>query len=282
MKTHKDEVIHLNAGTLKLEIHPNRKSAGEAAAHAVAAELQRLEQSAKAIAVIFATGASQFDTLEVLTSLSGLPWGQVLGFHLDEYVGLDDNHPASFRRYLREKLVQRVPMRKFYEIDGTAKDVGAVCREYVKELHAADPQLCLLGIGENGHLAFNDPAEADFNDLQPMKVVYLDRRCREQQAAEGWFQGWEQVPDRALTLTIPTVFAVPKLIVSVPGSRKAEAVRRTLYDPITTACPSTILRTHPDVTVYLDTDSAAELNTVSLPSDWRAEKIATEVADAGK
>src|ERR1700742_3901484 len=111
MKTDKDEVIHLNAGTLKLQIYPNRKSAGEAAARAVAAELQRLEQSAKAIAVIFATGASQFDTLEALTSLPGLPWGQVLGFHLDEYVGLDENHPASFRRYLREKLVQRVPIQ---------------------------------------------------------------------------------------------------------------------------------------------------------------------------
>jgi glucosamine-6-phosphate deaminase len=266
METQKDEIIYFNEGTLKLQVHPNRKSAGEAAARAVAAELQRLEQSAKAIAVIFATGASQFDTLDALTSLPGLPWGRVLGFHLDEYVGLDEKHPASFRRYLREKLVQRVPMGKFYEIDGTADDLDAVCREYVKQLRTANPQLCLLGIGENGHLAFNDPAEADFSDPQPMKVVHLDRKCREQQAAEGWFQGWEKVPERALTLTIPTVFAVPKLIVSVPGSRKAEAVRCTLYDPITTSCPSTLLRTHPDVTVYLDTDSAAELKSVPLRS----------------
>jgi glucosamine-6-phosphate deaminase len=262
----RDEVIFSNAGTIKLRIHPNRKSAGEAAARAAADELQRLAKLGKNIAVIFATGASQFDTLGALTSLPGLPWDRVVGFHLDEYVGLDENHPASFRRYLREKLTSLVPMRKFHEIDGMAGDLDAVRREYVTALQAANPQLCLLGIGENGHLAFNDPAEADFNDPEAMKVVTLDRQCREQQAAEGWFPGWEEVPQRALTLTIPTLFRVPKLIVSVPGKRKAEAVRRTLYDPITTGWPSTLLRTHPDVTIYLDTDSAAELKGVSLRS----------------
>ena len=260
----KDEVIYSNAGTIKLRIHPNRKSAGEAAAQAAADEFHRLAKLGRDIAVIFATGASQFDTLAALTSLPGLPWDRVVGFHLDEYVGLDENHPASFRRYLREKLVRLVPMRKFYEIDGMADDLDAVRREYVQALNAANPQICLLGIGENGHLAFNDPAEADFKDPEAMKVVTLDRECREQQAAEGWFRTWEEVPPRALTLTIPTLFRVPKLIVSVPGSRKAEAVRRTLYDPITTQCPSTLLRTHPDVTIYLDTDSAAELKGVSL------------------
>ena len=158
-------------GRSSSEIHPNRKSAGEAAAQAAADELQRLAKSGKDIAVIFATGASQFDTLDALTSLPGLPWGRMVGFHLDEYVGLDENHPASFRRYLREKLTSRVPMRKFHEIDGRAEDLDAVCREYVTALHAANPQLCLLGIGENGHLAFNDPAEADFNDPEAMKVV---------------------------------------------------------------------------------------------------------------
>ena len=264
METEKDEVIYFNAGTIKLEVHTNRKSAGEAAARAAADELQRLAKSEKDIAVIFATGASQFDTLDALTSLPALPWDHVVGFHLDEYVGLDENHPASFRRYLREKLTQRVTMRKFHEIDGTAEDLDAVCREYVEALNLAKPQICLLGIGENGHLAFNDPAEADFSDPLAMKVVNLDRKCREQQAAEGWFQSWEEVPQRALTLTIPTLFRVPKLIVSVPGSRKAEAVRRTLSEPITTSCPSTLLRTHPDVTIYLDTDSAAELKSVSL------------------
>ncbi|MGA3228006.1 MAG: glucosamine-6-phosphate deaminase [Acidobacteriaceae bacterium] len=264
----RDEAIHSDAGTIKVRIHPSRKSAGEAAAQAAADEVQRLAKAGRDIAVIFATGASQFDTLGTLTALPGLPWDRVVGFHLDEYVGLDENHPASFRRYLREKVVRLVPMRAFHEIDGTADDLDAVCREYVRALNFANPQLCLLGIGENGHLAFNDPAEADFNDPEAMKVVALDRQCREQQAAEGWFRSWEEVPERALTLTIPTLFRVPKLIVSVPGSRKAEAVRRTLYDPITTRWPSTLLRTHPDVTIYLDTDSAAELKGVyGLNSD---------------
>jgi glucosamine-6-phosphate deaminase len=118
----------------------------------------------------------------------------------------------------------------------------------------------LLGIGENGHLAFNDPAEANFNDPDAMKVVTLDAECREQQLAEGWFRTLEEVPERALTLTISTLLKIPKLIVSVPGPRKAQSVRRTLEEPISTACPATILRTHPDVTLYLDRDSAAQLN----------------------
>src|ERR1700691_5972808 len=155
---------HFELGTIKLEIHASRKAAGEAAARSAVQALKLLDQTRSEIGVIFAPGAPQLEALHALTSLPDLPWKKVHGFHLDEYVGLDENHPASFRRYLREKLVRLVPMRKFHEIDGTANDMDAVCREYVKALSAANPQLCLLGIGENGHLAFNDPAEADFND----------------------------------------------------------------------------------------------------------------------
>jgi glucosamine-6-phosphate deaminase len=247
-------------GSLQMEIYPDRETAGRAAALAVADEMRRLDYLGKDIGIIFATGASQFAMLEALTALPDLPWNHVVGFHLDEYAGLPEEHPASFRRYLRERLTQRVAMRHFFAIDGNAVDLDALCRDYTQALHAANPQLCLLGIGENGHLAFNDPAEADFNDPQAMKVVKLDQACRQQQAAEGWFPTWQDVPERALTLTIPTLFRVPKLIVSVPGPRKAEAMRRTLHDPVTTACPSTLLRTHPDATLYLDTDSAAALS----------------------
>jgi glucosamine-6-phosphate deaminase len=263
METGNNRVTYLTAGNLKLEIHPDRKSAGAAAARAVSDELLRLDKLGKDIGVIFATGASQFDMLELLTSTPGLPWNHVLGFHLDEYVGLPEDHPGSFRNYLRERLTGRVAMREFLEMNGTADDLDAVCREYIKAMQLADPQLCLLGIGENGHIAFNDPAEADFNDPLPMKVVELDQVCRQQQAAEGWFPSWQEAPERALTLTIPTVFRIPKLIASVPGPRKAQVIRRTLQDPISTDCPSTLLRTHPDVTIYLDTDSAAELNSIS-------------------
>jgi glucosamine-6-phosphate deaminase len=267
-----DNLTRFHTGTIKLEVHATKKAAGAAAAQAVATELHRLEHLGEDIGVIFATGASQLDTLDALTSTEHLPWNRVQGFHLDEYVGLDENHPASFRRYLRDKLTRRVNMQEFFEIDGNAKDLDSFCMEYVQKLSQVNPQLCLLGIGENGHLAFNDPAEADFNDPRPMKVVHLDRMCRQQQVAEKWFERWEEVPANALTLTIPTLFRVPKLIVSVPGARKAHAVRRTLEEPITTGCPATVLRTHPDVTIYLDLESAAELNGLALPNKLRVQE----------
>jgi glucosamine-6-phosphate deaminase len=251
---------HLTVGTIKLEIHPSRQEAGAAAARATAEALKQLGTHHESIGVIFATGASQFDTLDRLTRIENLPWNQVRGFHLDEYIGLPVDHPASFRRYLRERLTQRVQMKEFNEIDGNNPDPAQVCRVYAEKLSAAAPRLCLLGIGENGHLAFNDPGVADFADPLKVKVAHLDSICRQQQAAEGWFESEQQVPEAAITLTIPALFQVPKLIVSVPGIRKAKIMRRTLEEPVSTSCPSTILRTHPDVTVYLDADSAAELN----------------------
>jgi glucosamine-6-phosphate deaminase len=254
------EMKHFEVGTIKLEIHTSKKAAGEAAARSAAQALKQLDQSRNAIGVIFATGASQLETLHALTSMPDLPWKKVHGFHLDEYVGMDENHPASFRRYLRENLTERVRMAEFFEIDGSSPDSDRVRLNYVQALREANPQVCLLGIGENGHLAFNDPVEAHFDDPDAMKEVTLDAACRQQQLAEGWFATFEDVPERALTLTIPTLFKVPKLIVSVPGRRKAQIVRRTLEDPISTACPATILRTHPDVTMYLDEESASELN----------------------
>jgi glucosamine-6-phosphate deaminase len=254
------EVTRIEVGKLKLQIHADRKTAGEAAAQDAAQTLKQLDRKGGRIGVIFATGDSQLETLRALTSIPGLPWGKVSGFHLDEYVGMDERHPASFRRYLRENLTQRVPLDQFFEIDGSSSDPDRVQHDYVQRLCAADPQLCLLGIGENGHLAFNDPAEANFSDSEAMKIVTLDSECRQQQLAEGWFEKFEDVPEQAMTLTIPTILKVPRLIVSIPGIRKARSVRRTLQDPISTACPATILRSHPDVTLYLDEESAAELD----------------------
>jgi glucosamine-6-phosphate deaminase len=251
---------HFQSAHLRCEIHTSRQAAGAAAA-AAAAEVLRQQASANALlGVIFATGASQLATLSSLTSTPGLPWRRICGFHLDEYIDLSPHHPASFRRYLREHLTQLVPLGEFHEIDGNTSDPDRMRSEYLARLRASDPQLCLLGIGENGHIAFNDPGEADFDDAQGMKAVELDLICRQQQLAEGWFETLDEVPSRAFTLTIPTVLKVPKLIVSVPGYRKAQVVRRMLTDPISTACPATILRTHPDVTVYLDQDSASELD----------------------
>jgi glucosamine-6-phosphate deaminase len=247
------------AGTLKFEIHDSRQSAGRAAALAAALEMRHQTQSGIDLGVIFATGASQLSTLHALTAFPDLPWGKVIGFHMDEYVDIKPDHFGSFRRYLREQLTERVPLKEFHEIDGSSEDPEAVCKAYAARLKAVGPKLCLLGIGENGHLAFNDPRDADFNDPREVRVTTLDKQCREQQVAEGWFPSVEAVPTHAITLTIPTLFRVPKLILSVPGSRKAAIIRRVIEDDISTACPATLLRTHPDSTVFLDNESSAEL-----------------------
>lgn len=254
---------HLRTGTLKIEIHTNREAAGIAAAQAAAETLLELGKTYDTIGVIFATGASQLATLAALTGFADVPWRQVQGFHMDEYVGIPADHPASFRRYLRERLTRRVRMKEFNEIDGDAPDPVETARAYAEKLRAAEPQLCLLGIGENGHLAFNDPGVADFQDPKDAKIAHLDRMCRQQQVAEGWFGGIDEVPASAITLTIPALMRVPKLIVSVPGIRKANIVRRALEEPISTACPATILRSHPNATIYLDRESASELEGLS-------------------
>jgi glucosamine-6-phosphate deaminase len=176
---------------------------------------------------------------------------------MDDYVGLPLDHPASFRAYLEQKLVERVSMRSFAHIDGLAPNPERTCHDYAEKLCAANPQLCLLGIGENGHLAFNDPGEADFNDPLDVKIVHLDEPCRRQQAAEGWFKTVDEIPKTAITLSMSALFRIPTLILSVLGSRKANIIRRTFDDPIATACPSTILRTHQDATIFMDRAAAA-------------------------
>ena len=243
-------------GNLGVEVCESAGAMGKAAAETAAERLRALAAQHESFGVIFATGASQIATLDALTAIPGLPWSR---FHMDEYLGLSGQHPASFRRYLRERLTSKVNLRQFYEIDGTAPDVEAACCKYAEVLRRRLPHLCLLGIGENGHLAFNDPAEADFEDPLDVKVVSLDEQCRQQQVSEGWFKSLSEVPQQAISLTIPALLRVPRLIVSVPGKRKAAIVKRMLKEAISTACPATILRNHPQATLYLDPDSAAEL-----------------------
>jgi glucosamine-6-phosphate deaminase len=249
----------LTVENLNIEVYASGRDAGEAAAQAAAAELVKLGRAQEHIGVVFATGASQLEMLRSLTSLDGVPWSKMRGFHLDEYVGLPVDSPASFRNYLRSNLTQKAPIGSFMEIDGTAMDLDRMCADYAAALRTAKPSICLLGIGENGHLAFNDPGEADFSDPLDIKVVHLDAACREQQAAEGWFKRAEDVPGRAVTLTIPAILRMPRLLVSVPGKRKAQIVWRSLFDEISPDCPATLLRTHPNATLYLDMESSAEL-----------------------
>jgi glucosamine-6-phosphate deaminase len=251
----------LRLGQARVEVYANRKAMGAAAAQAAAAYIKDLAKDREQLGVIFATGASQIETLEALTAIEDLPWNKIVGFHMDEYVNLPIEHPASFRKYLRERLTQKVRMKEFLEVDGNAPDLGKFCAFYQEKLRTIDPQLCLLGIGENGHLAFNDPGVADFDDPVDIKVVELDEMCQAQQVAEGWFGGLAEVPRQAVTLTIPALVRIPHLVLSVPGERKAEIMRQVIQEPeITPLRPASILRNHPDATIYLDPDSAARIS----------------------
>jgi glucosamine-6-phosphate deaminase len=246
-------------GALKVEVYKDLEALGQAAAIIVADRLRDLARQHETVPVIFATGQSQYATLRALTAIPDVPWNQVVSFHMDEYVGFSDDHPASLRRYLHENLTSRVKLRRSYEIEGGSANLQKTCQEYADLLRAHPPLLCLLGIGENGHLAFNDPAEARFDDPVDIKLVSLDRVSRQQQVVEGWFSDLAEVPTKAITLTMPALFRVPELILSIPGPRKAQIVKRTLNDPISTACPATILRRHSNATLFLDVDSAAQL-----------------------
>ncbi|MBV9264611.1 MAG: glucosamine-6-phosphate deaminase [Acidobacteriaceae bacterium] len=240
---------------LNLHIFKTPQELGAAAARHAADRMRSLAQKYEIVPVVFATGNSQLETLRALVQMPDIPWEKIIGFHLDEYIGISDQHPASFRRYLREELASRVPIREFYYLEGDSPDPNETCLQYAGLLREYDPQLCLIGIGENGHLAFNDPPVADFSDPTDVKIVTLDEACRRQQVAEGWFPSFADVPETAISLTIACLFRIPELIASVPGERKRVVVRRTMEEPISTDCPSTILRTHPNVHVYLDANS---------------------------
>jgi len=248
--------IDPTAGSLVIHRYATGRQMGAAAAAHAAGAIRRLAEEHSLVPVIFATGQSQIETLRALVALTGIPWDRVAGFHMDEYVGISGEHPAAFRRYLRDEIVSKVPMREFHYVEGDGADPERECERYAGLLHDYSPLLCMAGIGENGHLAFNDPPVADFNDPRDAKVVTLDRECREQQVAEGWFPNIDAVPSRAITLTIPALFRVPEIILSVPGVRKAAIVARTLREEISTKCPATVLRTHPNAHLYLDGESA--------------------------
>lgn len=208
--------------------------------------------------IILATGASQIETLEALLAAHGIDWTKVTAFHLDEYIGLRANHPASFRQYLKERFASKVKLRMFHYIQGDAKDVHAERRRigYHLSMHPID--VAFIGIGENGHLAFNDPP-ADFWTEEPFIVVQLDPACRRQQVGEGWFKSLDEVPHYAITMSVPWIMRSAHIICSVPDQRKAQAVRDALQGPVTPDLPASILQQHLHATVYLDKASASLL-----------------------
>jgi glucosamine-6-phosphate deaminase len=208
--------------------------------------------------IIVATGASQFEVLAALVAIEGIDWPRVVGFHLDEYVGLPLSHPASFRGYLKKRLVDRVPFHQFHYIDGEA-DPEAECRRVGNLVRQCSIDVALVGIGENGHLAFNDPP-ADFQTEAEYLVVDLDEACRRQQLGEGWFPTLDDVPRRAISMSICQIMKSQAIVCSVPDRRKATAVRAALQGLITPAVPASILQQHPVATIYLDPPAASLLS----------------------
>lgn len=244
---------------LRVSIYASNAAMGAAAA-AEAADIIAGAIAARGHAnIILATGNSQLTFLHALRELPGIAWQKVHVFHMDEYVGIDPAHPASFPRFLRDHILDAVKPAAFYPVPGQASDLEAACREYEALLKAHPADLCAMGIGENGHIAFNDPPFADFDDPVWVKVVRLDERSRRQQVGEGHFKSLAEVPTHAITLTIPALLAAQRILCIVPEARKAEAVEAALLGPITEDCPASILRRAAHAHLLLDPDSAARL-----------------------
>ena len=234
------------------------------AAEQAALVLRQTVQAQGKARLIAATGASQFEFLEVLTSLPGIDWQQVEMFHLDEYIGLPASHPASFRRFLQERLIQKTGITRYHLLDGE-QDPAEAMRRTGQALLSAPIDVAFVGIGENGHLAFNDPP-ADFETEEPYLVVNLDEACRRQQLGEGWFDALDDVPKRAISMSVRQILKAKRILCIVPDARKALAVKACFEGEISPLAPASILRTHADTTVYLDSHSAALLRPATLAS----------------
>ena len=240
-----------------LKIFRDGATVGRAAAAAAAALIQAAVDRRGSARIIAATGASQFAFLDALTAEHDLPWTEVEMFHLDEYVGLQPDHPASFRKFLRERLIEKTGIRRYHFLAGEA-DAAAECARVGALLAERPVDVAFVGIGENGHLAFNDPP-ADFEAEEPYLIVNLDHACRQQQVGEGWFATIDDVPDRAISMSIRQILKSEAILAIVPESRKAQAVKACLEGEITPLAPASILRTHPRTTIFLDEQSAALL-----------------------
>jgi glucosamine-6-phosphate deaminase len=235
---------------------------GGAAASVAATVLRETISKRGQARIIAATGASQFSFLKALTESPGINWQAVEMFHLDEYVGLPITHAASFRKYLLERLIKPTGIARYHLLDGEG-DAREVCRRVGAELATAPVDVAFVGIGENGHLAFNDPP-ADFETEQPYLIVNLDEACRRQQVGEGWFKDMAAVPKQAISMSIRQILKSKKILCIVPDQRKAVAVKATLEGKISPATPASILRNHPDVTFFLDAESSSLLSKGTL------------------
>lgn len=249
---------------MRIRTFDDKNKLGQAAAVQAADIIRQALKARGKARILVATGGSQFEFLEALTREKGIDWTKVEMFHFDEYIGLSIKHPASFRKYLLERLINKVGIKQYHLLDGEV-DPEKVCKE-VGALLASEPiDVAFPGIGENGHLAFNDPP-ADFDTEKPYIVVKLDEACRQQQIGEGWFKTMKEVPERAISISIKQLMKAKTLISVVPDARKAKAVKLCMEGTVSPHAPASIMRTHPDVTLYLDKQSSALLNPKTISS----------------
>ena len=243
---------------VRVAVYDSRAEMGAAAAADIAEAIRRVLAEKDEVTMIFAAAPSQNEVLASLGADPTVAWQRVRACHMDEYIGLAADAPQGFGNFLRAHLFDRVPLGEMHLIDSTA-DARAECARYGAILRAHPADIVVMGIGENGHIAFNDPGVADFHDPETVKIVPLDPVCRMQQVHDGCFAALDEVPREALTLTVPTLTRAPYLFCIVPAKTKAEAVRAALCGPIAETCPASILRTRPGARMYLDPDSASLL-----------------------
>jgi len=247
------------ADALQVRVYSDRKEMGAAAALDIKNCMLKLLETKEQLNMIFAAAPSQNEVLAALAGDPEIPWDRVNAFHMDEYIGLSSDTPQGFGNFLRNALFDLAPFRKVNYFDCAAADPQAECDRYSKLLRENPVDIVVMGIGENGHIAFNDPPVADFHDPYLVKLVALDPVCRQQQVNDGCFANLEQVPTHALTLTVPALMAAQYHFCIVPAPTKARAVEATVRGPIGEGCPATCLRNRPDAVLYLDPDSAALL-----------------------
>lgn len=253
-------VKKIQIDNLQVEIYPDRQAMGRAAASAVTERIRLLLKAQDEIRMIFAAAPSQNEVLYELSKMEDVSWTKVTAFHMDEYIGLSAHAPQRFGNYLKERIFKKVHFKTVHYLNPLPSKVQAECDRYTRLLKKAPIDIICMGIGENGHIAFNDPPVTDFHDRKWVKVVVLDHISRQQQVNDGCFVSINDVPEKAVTLTIPALFSGRYLFVVVPGKTKAKAVYDMLNGDISTRCPASILRQHPDATLYLDKDSSRELS----------------------
>lgn len=247
---------------LKVEIYPSATEMGSASAEYVAEILQRAIDIKGVANLILGTGASQYPLHNELL-MKDIDWKKINLFHLDEYTGIDNNHPASFRRFLRERIAEKKFPGSVYYLNGDAADLVQEMKRYEALLRSNPIDVACIGIGENGHIAFNDPGIADFNDPEYLKIVKMDDACRRQQVGEGWFPSLNDVPEMAVTLTVPAIMDCEHICCTVPDKRKSDAVFNTLEKRIDPSCPASVLRRHRSAVLFLDSFAAMKLTQVN-------------------